>query len=284
MTISEWIHTASEALTKAHVETARLDALVFVSNILNKDKSYILAHPEKSLPNELIMLLNTFVARRKNHVPVAYILGAVEFYGRQFYVTDDVLIPRPESESIIEMLSAYANSHTLRPMSIWDIGTGSGCLAITAALEFPESQTFGVDIDNKCLEIARTNADRYHVNTTFIHGNLLSPLAKTTAAEHPLILLANLPYVPESHRINQAAMHEPAGALFSGIDGLKHYEQFASQLLELSCLPDVLITESFPEQHAKITQMLSAMGYELVDVQNFVQCFNLAQTQEQRQA
>lgn len=275
-TIASWLEQSIATLQHAGIETARLDALVLLSDELGQDKSWCLAYPEHKLQRSQIESLNKKIVQRSAHIPLAYIRGRAEFYGREFMVNEQVLVPRPESEAMIELLKESVGRRA-SGVVICDIGTGSGCLAITAKLELHGAQVYGVDIDPACLEIAQANAEKLHADVTFLSGDLLLPFieARSPKLEARLIILANLPYVPANYPINIAATHEPRLALFGGGDGLDHYRRFFAQLLSLESKLLCIITEALDTQHQAIAQLAEQAGYTLSDGQNLAQCFRL---------
>lgn len=243
MQASKWLVISTHQLEEAGVDSARLDTLILLSDVTGKDRTHLLAHPELELTTEQENLLKTMLDRREQHEPLAYIRGKVEFYGREFIVNEHALVPRPESENILELLSEYGNIPT-----IIDVGTGSGALAISAALAHPEANVYAIDIDQKCLELARQNALKYNVDLTFLHSDLLRDFSKINHQELTIIL-ANLPYVPHNYAINEAAGHEPRLALFGGKDGLDLYRVMFDQLSEHDNTEIIVFTESLESQH-----------------------------------
>jgi len=271
MTIDAWLQANTSQLKQAGIETSRLDCLVLLSDEIEKDKSWILAHPEYELQIEKTELLNTKIAQRARHTPLAYIRGKSEFYGRDFVVNTDVLVPRPESEDVIELLKQIAD-YEQSPI-IYDVGTGSGALAITAKLELPNSIVFALDIDPACLRVAQKNAEHFHSHVTFLLGDLLEPFRELKTNSQKLIVLANLPYVPLGYHINLAATHEPEIALYSGKDGLDHYRRLFTELFSLPILPEYIITESLPAQHLALTEIADEGTFLLQATSGFAQCF-----------
>lgn len=270
MTLGSWLHAAEKHLKNAGIETARLDCLVLLSDELLCDKSWVLAHPEHALQIEQIKELDTKVAHRAHHTPLAYIRGHAEFYGRDFIVNPDVLVPRPESEDMIELLKqAVADDIE----TIYDIGTGSGALAITAKLAFPRAIVIATDIDVACLDTAKKNAEKLGAAVTLLQGDLLQPIRKTKNEKRKTIIVANLPYVPLDYPINQAAAHEPKRALFSGTDGLDHYREFFAQVPTLTVCPACIITESLAEQHAGLVKIAELYNFTLQTTKGLAQLF-----------
>ncbi len=263
MNTKEFLALATQKLTREGVVTARLDCLVLLEDVTKKDRSYLLAHPEFLLQDSTLQRLNEQVDRRSKHEPLAYIRGKSAFYGRDFIVNKDTMQPRPETETMVELLKELTELQKPYPLKavpvtdgenanfgIADIGTGSGCLAITAKLEFPDAEVMATDISPSCLEIARQNAKNHGADIKFYLGDLLDPLPLSLT---PLsILLCNLPYVPDTHPINHAATHEPSIAIFGGSDGLDLYRRLFEQIVNLPQKPQYVFTEALPLQHQEL--------------------------------
>ena len=274
MTIEGWLKTNTVHLTDAGIQSARVDCLLLLENELNKSREWVLGHSEIELKTTQLQRLNTMIARRMKREPIAYIIGSKEFYGRTFFVTPDVLIPRPESESCIEVLTKSTPCAKDGPWRILDVGTGSGCLAITAKLELPGAHVIASDISDKALTIARKNAKRLGAEIKFIKSDLLSALSDTNQ-QLPTIILANLPYVPDNFITSAEITKEPAIALFSGIDGLDHYRTFWHQVNDLDHKPKYIITESLEDQHKPLLKLANNAGYELTETKTLAQLFSL---------
>jgi release factor glutamine methyltransferase len=285
---SEWLTEAAERLEKVGIETARLDALVLLCDVTGKSRAHLLAHPELELSNKQQSALRKLLTRRMEHEPLAYIRGKTEFYGREFYVNYNVLEPRPESETIISLLknllvdtpTSCAKDGPLRkkvlsedqPRTVVDVGTGSGALAITAKLEWPEVEAVAIDVSPDCLEVARKNASQHSADITFLIGNLLEPITSNPLAS-PLIILANLPYVPDDYQINSAAKHEPRLAIFGGKDGLDLYRTMFDQLAEYDSGEIFVITESLPFQHPELLNIATTHSYTQIVEKDLIQVF-----------
>lgn len=278
LSLSSWLKHAENQLTSAGIDTARLDSLVLLCDELGRDKAWVLAHPEYVLQGLVLKILSTKVAQRAHHTPLAYIRGKAEFYGREFVVNEHVLVPRPESEAMIELLKAGVElraSDVDTEMLIVDVGTGSGCLAITAKLELPQADVIAIDIDPACLAVATQNAQMHGAGINMLCGDLLSPLPPTTYHLPPthLIVLANLPYVPTAYPINKAASHEPKLALFSGEDGLDHYRMLFTKIAHAPIKPNYIMTEALTQQHDTLSRIAEAAGYTLHDTNGLAQAF-----------
>lgn len=266
MRTDEWLTTTTQRLASAGITTARLDSLVLLEDMLNKDRSWLLAHPERSLRTSDLEALDTKIAKRTQHIPLAYIRGKAEFYGREFVVDSHTLVPRPETETIVDLLEQLPLPTT---PSILDVGTGSGCIAITVSLEISSSKVSACDIDDDCLKIAAQNAERLKTKVSFFKSDLLKDAARYD------VLLANLPYVPENFQINTAATHEPRHALFGGKDGLDLYRTLFVQAKTQSPPLRYIITESLPPQHRTLASIAKAAGFTLRQTDDFIQVFEL---------
>ncbi len=282
MTINSFIRETENLLKKTQIETARLDCEVLIADELNKDRSWICAHDDYLLSKENITSLKRKINKRLKNEPLAYIRGFHEFYGRKFEVDKNVLVPRPESETMIELLlsSVEGIADSVEEFQIVDIGTGSGNLIVTAALELssilnPQSSIsfLGLDISEKALVIARKNAKSHNVKVEFIQSDLLANFYPLYAIPSTLILLANLPYVPEKFQINDAAKHEPKIALFSGKDGLDHFRKLFKQLQTGKFGTPVIITESLIDQHQDLAKIAENTGYQQTTEKDLVQVF-----------
>lgn len=272
MTASDWLKGTTNQLSDAGIESARLDAILLLCDELGVDKTAILAYPERKLQRSELQNLSTKVTQRTQHTPLAYLRGQVEFYGREFSVSHHVLVPRPESEAIIELCRQTA-VHT-SSATIIDIGTGSGCLAITAKLELPDTTVYATDINKDCLSVARTNAEALHATINLLTGNLLEPLRDSGYDAQGSIILANLPYVPLDYPINAAAKHEPRLALFSGRDGLDHYRTLFSQIHDFAIYPSFVIAEALESQHDTLADIAQEAGYALQETAGLAQLFS----------
>lgn len=266
-TTSQWLKRAEFLLTEAGVATARLDSLILLEDVTNENRAHLLAHPELELSLNQEEQLDTMLQRRRHHEPLAYIRSKVAFYGRDFIVNKHVLVPRPESESMIEILQRYGEAPT-----IIDIGTGSGALAISAKLGRPKSKVIAIDIDENCLAVAKQNAARLNADITLQHGDLLRNI-DLTKCTGPIVILANLPYVPDQYEINNAAKHEPKLALFGGADGLDLYRVMFDQLSQLEDQKLIVITEALESQHCALTGIAKNHGFTPMKTDGLAQSF-----------
>jgi release factor glutamine methyltransferase len=277
--LNDMLDLWTQKLLTAGISTSRLDCLVLIEDATAKDRSWLLAHPEYLFPKKTVIKLQEQIERRTKHEPLAYIRGKAEFYGRKFIVNNAVLQPRPETEAMIEHMKEIVFS--LRStvdslgLGIIDVGTGSGCLAVTAKLEFPDARVIATDISPTCLKFAKKNALSLGTNIKFYQGDLLQPIPPTAYHLLPTVLLANLPYVPIDYQINQSATFEPQQALFGGTDGLDYYRQMFDQINKLDIEPLFILTESIPFQHQQLEHIANSASYKLHKTVDFIQCFQM---------
>ena len=265
----QWLERATSKLQKASIDSAKLDANLLLAYGISKSREYIITHEDEILSDKQTEYLEAMLSKRLSRTPLAYIAGTKEFYGREFITTPDTLIPRPESEAIIDMLAGIYETYSGTDMWLYDIGTGTGCLAITAKLEFPKLHVIGSDTSEAALLIAKKNAMRHDATIDFVLSNLLSDLT----FEQRSLVVANLPYVPNGMITSPEVTKEPAEALFSGIDGLNHYRRFWQQLQGRSHTPLEVVTESLVSQHNSLESLATNAGYTLVENKDLIQRF-----------
>ncbi|MCA9331426.1 peptide chain release factor N(5)-glutamine methyltransferase [Candidatus Saccharibacteria bacterium] len=270
MTISVWLAYAKDKLESAGIGTARLDSQLLLADILQQDRSWLMAHLDTIVTDETRAQLEPQLLERAKHVPLAYIRGKTEFYGREFLVDKRVLEPRPESETMIDILKKLPGSNESN-LEIIDVGTGSGALAITAKLELPQATVVATDIDPGCLQVAETNASKHHVDINFTQGDLLEPISNAPGLS--VVTLANLPYVPDDYQINQAAMQEPRLAIFGGSDGLDPYRKLFAQAASFYDKPSYILTESLPPQQKQLALIAARHGFRQIQTDDFIQVF-----------
>ena len=211
-----------------------------MAHILEQDRTWLLTHAEEALPSAPAKKFETLVRRRETHEPIAYIVGHKDFYGRRFNVNKNVLIPRPETELVIdEVKRSVGHDHNGSGSVIWDIGTGSGAIGVTLACELPHAQVLATDVSTRALAVATKNARSFRAsNVMFLKSDLLQRpaylfLEEAAKSSTQLFVCANLPYLPESDKKKldkDVVDFEPARALFAQDEGLALIEQLLGQL------------------------------------------------------
>jgi release factor glutamine methyltransferase len=266
MNSGRWPKAAEQELVQAGISTARLDALVLLEDVTGIDRAKLLAEPDQPISPAQEAKLKKLLALRLRHVPLAYVRGWTEFYGRKFVITPAVLEPRPESETMIDLLKSLADLPA--EPCIADVGTGSGALGITAKLELPKARVELLEIDEKAVEVAKINVDLLTTGLATIQSDLLSE----TDTDFD-VLLCNLPYVPDGYHINTSALHEPKIAIFGGLDGLDLYRKLFKQVQERATRPLYILSEALPPQHPALATIALTQGYQLQQTDDFIQVF-----------
>ncbi len=247
------------------------DFFVLLAHATRKEKVFLLAHPEYELTKEEQERILQYLERRLTREPVAYIVGIKEFYGRDFFVTGATLVPRPETELLVEH-ALDSIKHEERAIDIIDVGTGSGNIIITLAKEIEKAHHISsiryhaIDISRSALIIARKNAERHDVSDiiSFHEGNLLEPITNILGTANNIIITANLPYLSEkiySESDSDVRDYEPQSALVSEREGLDHYIRLL-EVLKRSLHTSSHVTcyfEISPEQTQSITQEIHTL-------------------------
>jgi release factor glutamine methyltransferase len=207
--------------------SASLDAQVLLAEVLHCSRAHLLGYPEQPLTEQQATRFASWVERREQGVPIAYILGRRAFYDRDFMVTPSVLIPRPETEHLLEQALHYVKEHPCA--SVVDVGTGSGALAVTLSALAPQATVYAVDISPDALAVARTNAERHQTAVQFFEGDLLQPLVDRGIKVN--LVMANLPYIARDELVRlEVGRHEPVVALDGGSDGLDLVRRLLDQI------------------------------------------------------
>lgn len=236
MTLRQAIHAAAAQLERDEElrGDASRDAEFLLLHTLGISRVALLAYPERELSSEEQSFYGENVRRRLQHEPIQYITGEQEFYGLRLKVTPAVLIPRPETEHLVEAVLERMPSD--RPLRIVDVGTGSGAIAIALAVHLRNAEITALDVSSEALAVAEANASEHGVSERihFAESDLLAVVLRSNAREDEGFdaVLSNPPYIPESDREvlhPQVRDYEPAGALFGGIDGLALYRRLIPQ-------------------------------------------------------
>ncbi|MEO5691268.1 MAG: peptide chain release factor N(5)-glutamine methyltransferase [Candidatus Saccharimonadales bacterium] len=270
MTISEWIKQSSEQLRGASISSARLDAELLLSHVLHQSRAWLIAHQNDNI-DDAKMLENAtkLLAKRLQRVPIAYLTNHKEFYNRSFYVDESVLIPRPESEMIIEVLKTLVKPTVHK--RLLDIGTGSGALGITAKLEMPELSVTISDISAAALQVARKNAHALGAKPIrYVQSDLLSHWLSHDNPQKFDVIIANLPYVNPVWEQSPETVHEPSLALYAEDNGMKLIKICVQKASSITSVSGYLLLEADPEQHKDIVTTASASGFQLLRIDDYI--------------
>lgn len=217
LSLGEAVRQGARILEDGGITAPRLTSEVLLAHALGRDRSYLYSHPEERLTELAWIHYGRWLNERLNGKPTQYITRKQEFYGRDFSVAPGVLIPRPETEHVIERVLEFGRIDG----PIIDVGTGSGCIAITLSLEL-KRRVFAVDIAS--MELARENARRLNADVVFWQGDLLS------ATKRAGLIVTNPPYIPADDILPREVQDwEPTRALFSGADGLDAWRKIIEQ-------------------------------------------------------
>ena len=269
MKIHEAIDLAAEALEDSGVPGARLDAERLLASELGKDRSYLLAHFQDSISESSAERFLARITERRRGKPLQYLLGWQEFRGLEFEVTPAVLIPRPETELLVDVaVQRFSGGNPV----VADVGTGSGCIAVATAVALPRARVLATDLSEDALAVARRNAILHNVDDRiqFLSGDLLLPLNALGLEETLDCVLSNPPYVAER---DLAALQrevrdwEPRLALVGGLSGLEIYKRLLPEALRFLKPGGTLIMEIGYNMQAEITQLFDA-AWNLEDIRD----------------
>ena len=232
------------------------DAEILLAFVLKQPREFILAHPEIKLSGWQKFRFNRLIKKRQQGVPLAYLIGHKEFFGLDFLVNKHTLIPRPETEILVEAVLEKIKQNNANGTLI-DIGTGTGCISIAIAKSYPKISAFATDISRGALRVARHNARCNQVALTFLHGNLLEPVKQKISGA--IIITANLPYLNDEEFTHESSIqHEPKTALVAAENGLALYRELLQQINERKFPgPLNLFFEINPQQTAAIKKMIA---------------------------
>lgn len=261
MRINNWLTRATSRLSEAGVPSSRLDARLILAHTLDVTPTWLVAHADDNIEDkDLIHHANTLLTKRIHRMPLAYLTGTKEFYGRDFMVNEHVLIPRPETETMIDLIKKY-----MKGTKTIDVGCGSGCIGITAALEMPSLDVTLSDISSEALTVALQNARTLGANITAVESDLLASIdAKFDA------IFANLPYVDREWERSPETKHEPAQALFAENHGLAVIDALITQVPSHLHAGGHLFLEADPLQHRAIAKTGASHGLRLVEADDYI--------------
>ena len=264
MTVRELISSGTSLLAEAGVEDSRLDAELLYDHITGLDRTHRILQYREEVTEEIVETYSEILARRAAGEPLQYITGVQEFMGLPFHVAPGVLIPRPETELLVEKAVAWAKSFceksdTARACRVLDIGCGSGAIGVSLAKLVPAASVTCTDISPAALEIARQNAARLSVDVEFLEGDLLAPVEGRKFD----LILSNPPYIARDvvrGLAREVRDHEPEMALCGGEDGLDVYRQLASSLGDALQPGGAVMMEIGHDQREAVKKMLEETG------------------------
>ena len=255
--IKDWLLSATKQLRAQNIDSAVLDCELILAHILDVDRTYLKSHDDTYLTDEQIKIADELINKRRQRTPVAYLIGYKYFYGRKFEVNEHTLTPRPESEDIIEILKSIIHHFPTSEPKLLDVGTGSGCLGVTAKLEFPRCNVALSDISSSALDVAEKNAQNLSARVEIIKSDLLQSINF-----RPNIIAANLPYVDKTWETSPETKYEPSNALFANDEGKELIKKLIAQASKIQSKDDVIILESDPQQHSDLIEFAQKLGYE----------------------
>lgn len=228
-TVGRAIIAARQRLEDAECDTPHLDAQVILAHVLGVDRTWLFAHHDYELTDSQSETFTALVTRRMRHEPVAYLVGHREFYGLDFLVDHRVLIPRPETELLVDAVIDHIAMREEQTITVADVGTGSGAIALAVAANCPNSRIFAVDLSQGALAVACENVTRLDARgqVTLLHGDLLSPLPEPVD-----MVVANLPYISSDvyrRLMRDVRDYEPQLALEGGPEGLDAISRLLTQ-------------------------------------------------------
>ena len=270
-TISQAITEGSRRLHASGIDQERRTAGLLLCHVMGIDRTRLLTRSEEQIDEAQYRAYLALVGRRAAGEPAQYLTGHQEFYGLDFIVTADVLIPRPETEFLIERVMNIVEDSKQDSPLIVDVGTGSGCIAVTVAMQLPRARLIATDASPAALNVARTNAERHGVRDRieFLEGDLLAALAERGLEGAVDVLASNPPYVNEERpELIQREVYEwePHEALFGGVDGMDFYRRLLAGGLQYLKPGGYLLVEIGYGQLDSISDAVAASSWKLVDV------------------
>ncbi len=254
-------------LIAAGIENPRREVEWMVQDVTGFSRLELITGAAAPLGFRSLQALHDMVKRRIQREPIQYILGEVVFYGRTFQVSPAVLIPRPETEELVERVLSLPSN--ILEGGIIDLGTGSGCIPVTIACERPGTTCFGIDVSPAALEMARTNATRLDASVRFEEADMRDADLARMLDRSFSVLISNPPYVPDSESDDlqpEVRDHEPHIALFSGPDPLHFYRAIAVQALRLVTPEGYVFVEVHADKGATVAELFSKEGLQDIHV------------------
>ena len=267
-TVQSALEWAVRELSRHRIDSPRMSSELMLGHVLGWNRERILTHPEKPLSPETIDRFRSMVLRRAGGEPLQYITGRQEFYGLPFRVTPAVLIPRPETEILVERALAAAMALGEGTIRFADVGTGSGCIAVSFARNLPAAIGLATDISIDALAVARENAARNGVlkQIGFVRADFLEGLSPRPLFD---LVLSNPPYVAAEDAVmltREVREHEPAAALFSGGSGLDSYRRLIPQAGSRLVQGGRLLVEVGAGMSEQVAKLMEEAGFAIEDI------------------
>ncbi len=278
MNINEALMEAAKILKRSQISYPKLESRLLLSYLLSKTQEYIILHTNSLLSQEHLEKFFKLIELRKKYVPIAYLIGYREFYGRNFLVNDSVLIPRSDSEILIDAVVKDYN-YCKTKVNILELGVGSGCLIITLLLELKNTIGLGIDIEVDALQVAESNCQKYQLkkSLTLIQSNWFSNLVPDQKYD---IIIVNPPYISncELDKVAQETLlYEPYSALFAENGGLKSYQDIARSASAFLRCNGRLYLELGYSQAEEVGKIFKSSGFtleqEYYDLAGYCRCF-----------
>ncbi len=260
-TVGDELVRAVASLREAGVQTPQLDAQLLMARAVGTSRLDVLAHPERVLADNEATALEEMIDKRASRYPLAYILGEKEFFGLGFIVSPSVLIPRPETEVLVEQVLRRVD----RNAAVADVGTGTGAIAVALAVNLPDARIWAVDSSEQALKVARANAEKHGVSERVctLQGDLLEPLVERGLRFDAVV--SNPPYIPREviPTLDPEVRFEPVEALDGGTDGLDAYRRLFPQAASVTGLA---VVEFGAGQGAAVAETARAAGFVNVEI------------------
>ena len=268
LSIADFLAISTKTLSKAGIASARLDSELILAHVLRRSREWLLAHDATALTQSQQRQARQSLLQRTQRRPIAYLTGRRDFYGHSFLVNEQVLVPRPESEVILAILDELAQDHHLR--TVLDVGTGSGCLAISVKLTHPDLAVSACDISKSALLVARRNAARLLPSgqqIKFYQSDLLSGLPVSSRFD---LIVANLPYLsPGQDGLSPELAYEPAIALYANDDGLSLIKRLVATAPDRLTPGGYLLLEMDTDQTETVASYATGYRYQVVKQEPF---------------
>ena len=267
MKISDALILAQNKLRQSNIESAAIDALVLLRHVTSFSKEKIIFNPDLELAESQLEGFWRVVARRQAREPISHILEQREFYGLDFFVSGNVLDPRPDSESLIELVCEMFPDKNQK-LEILELGVGSGCLSITLLKNFPNAVASGVDISLEALAVAQKNSSAHQLQNRFELRQ--SDLFANVAAKKFDLIISNPPYIPAAEIENLAdevRLFEPRLALDGGVDGLDFYRRIAKESAKFLKPAGLVVVEVGHDQKQAVVDIFVANGFRFEKAQ-----------------